>query len=110
MIGTLVSRLRAPDRTVLVGTSAGDAGQLALRVQMPEVWDVIRIEAASDTAVYEIKLAALKELYPGFLSASDFMLRLNGFEVLDEAEKVAATGAGDGSTFLLTFRRRRAVR
>jgi hypothetical protein len=77
---------------------------------MPEVWDVIRVEAAGDTPVHEIKIAALKELYPGFVSPADFMLKLNGFEVLDEGEEVAAAGAGDGSTFLLTFRRRRPVR
>jgi len=38
------------------------------------------------------------------------ILKLNGFEILDENVSIADTGATNGSTFLVTYRRRRPVR
>ena len=39
-----------------------------------------------------------------------FVVKLNGFEVLDENVSVADSGATNGSTFLVSYRRRRPVR
>jgi hypothetical protein len=44
------------------------------------------------------------------LRDDDFVLKLNGWEVLDETASLAATGAVDGSIFLVTNRKRRPVR
>jgi hypothetical protein len=44
------------------------------------------------------------------LRDEDYVLKLNGWEVLDESASLAATGAVDGSIFLVTGRRRRPVR
>ena len=40
----------------------------------------------------------------------DFVMKLRGFEVLDEQAPVPVAGAREGSTFLLTYRHRRPVR
>ena len=40
----------------------------------------------------------------------DFVLKLRGFEVLNEEVSLAEAGAVEGSIFLVTYRRRRPVR
>ena len=40
----------------------------------------------------------------------DFVVKLRGWEVLDESASLADAGVVDGSILLLTYRRRRAVR
>ena len=41
---------------------------------------------------------------------SDYVVKLRGWEVLGEQGSVAESGARDGSTYLISYRRRRAVR
>jgi hypothetical protein len=106
MTTPFVASLRVrPDTLVL-----GAAPRLTLRVEMPEVWDAVRIQAPVTEPVSQIKEAALRALYPNGASYADLVIKLNGYEVLDESVPLAQTGAIDGSTFLLTFRRRRPVR
>lgn len=83
---------------------------ITIRVEMPEVWDTVRIEAPSTAAVLTVKTQALAALYPEDANAGEFVIKLNGFEVRDERVSLADAGATDGSTFLLTFRRRRPVK
>ncbi|HUQ83598.1 MAG TPA: hypothetical protein VM076_20770 [Gemmatimonadaceae bacterium] len=83
---------------------------VTIRVQVPEVWDVVRIETPATEPVATIKAQALAALYPEAESTDAFVLKLNGWEVLDESVSVADSGARNGSTFLLTHRRRRPVR
>ena len=98
--------------TVLENVILGAEGEavLSIRVQMPEVWDLVRFEVPPTTAVRELKLRALQELYPDWERPEEFVVKLNGFEVLDEGQSVVEAGARDGSTFLLTGRKRRPVR
>lgn len=103
-----VTTLRARPSTIHLGTAGGET--IALRVQMPEVWDTVRVEVAPREPVLTVKLAALRVLFPEADLHEDFVLKLNGFEVLDETSAVHETGASDGSIFLLTHRRRRPVR
>jgi hypothetical protein len=78
---------------------------------MPEVWDVVRVHASPDERAVTVKRRALEVLMPGAeLRDDDFVLKLNGWEVLDETASLAATGALDGSIFLVTNRKRRPVR
>ena len=65
---------------------------------------------AQEMKVTELKRRALEVLAPRALSPDLFVVKLRGFEVLDEAETIAQSGAINGSIFLLTNRRRRAVR
>lgn len=85
-------------------------GALTVRVQMPEVWDTVRLEASASEPVVSVKVAALSALEPEADFHEDYILKLNGFEVLDENASLADAGALDGSIFLLTHRRRRPVR
>ncbi len=90
----------------------GDPGDavVTVRVQVPEVWDAVRVETPTTEPVLALKVRALDALYPNAEFHEDFVVKLNGFEVLDENASVADAGAVDGSIFLLTHRRRRAVR
>lgn len=106
MTTPFVASLRARPETLVLG----NAPRLTFRVEMPEVWDTVRIQAPGAEPLSQIKEAALKALYPNGASYADFVIKLNGYEVLDESVPLSQTGAIDGSTFLLTFRRRRPVR
>jgi hypothetical protein len=77
---------------------------------VPEVWDTIRVEAPADTPVSVIKERALEALLPDAEYPEDFVVKLAGWEVLDENASLSAAGASQGSIFLLTSRRRRPVR
>ena len=103
-----VNTLRARPDTLRVGDGA--APTITVRVQMPEVWDVVRVELPAAEPVLSLKTAALQALYPDAQYHDDYVLKLGGFEVLDEGASVTEAGARDGSTFLLTHRRRRPVR
>ena len=90
---------------------APDGPAITVRVEMPEVWDVVRVHASPDERAVTVKRRALEALLPGSeLHDEDYVLKLNGWEVLDESASLAATGAVDGSIFLVTGRRRRPVR
>jgi hypothetical protein len=77
---------------------------------MPDVWDVVRIEVLPTDSVLEVKTRALEALYPEFNNLDDFVVKLRGWEVLDETQSLTDAGAIDGSIFLVTFRRRRPVK
>jgi hypothetical protein len=100
--------LRVRRDVVSIGGSAPD--RISIRVEMPEVWDVVRIEAPLGITVADLKRRALEELYPDALPTEEVYLKLRGHEVLDERATLREAGAIDGSIFLMTFRRRRPVR
>ena len=108
MSAGFVNTLRARGQTLSVGAPAADA--LTLRVQVPEVWDVVRVRAARGESVLEVKRAAAAALLPGDTDADDLVVKLNGFEVLDEGASLVDAGVKDGSTLLVTHRRRRPIR
>lgn len=105
-----VTTLRARAATIQVDGGDGGGEPITVRVQMPEVWDTVRIEAPPETPVIAVKARAIAALCPEVTFPDDLVVKLNGFEVLDEHMSLAEAGAGDGSTFLLTYRRRRPVR
>ncbi len=108
MTAPFVAQLRARSGVIRLG--ADDARRITLRVQMPEVWDTVRVETQPTESVADVKAKALAALHPNDEPPHAFVMKLNGYEVLDEAVSVADAGAKDGSTFLLTYRRRRPVR
>jgi hypothetical protein len=103
-----VAQLRSRPDAIRIGDPADQT--ITIRVQMAEVWDTVRIEVPPTEPVISVKVAALAALYPDGDRPEDFVVKLNGFEVLDENASLAEVGAVDGSTFLLHFRRRRPVR
>lgn len=84
---------------------------ITLRVQVPDVWDTIRVDAPADTPVAVLKERALQALMPDeAMNHADFVMKLAGWEVLDERVALSDAGARNGSIFLLTSRRRHPVR
>ncbi len=109
MSGRFVTTLRtrtAPIRLV------NDGAPLVwtLRVQSAEVWDTIKIEVAPDVLVRDVKQAAMGALMPDVDAIDEYVIKLGGFEIVNEGVSVQSSGAIDGSTLLLMSRRRRAVR
>ena len=108
MTAPFVAQLRSRPGVVRVG-SDGQA-RITLRVQLAEAWDTVRVETPPTESVAAVKAQALAALRPGDEPMDAFVVKLNGFEVLDENVSVADAGATNGSTFLLSYRRRRPVR
>ena len=108
MSAAFVNQLRA--RGDVVRLAPAGAATITVRVQVPAMWDVVRIAASPDDSVRALKDRALATLFPEGEAADDFVMKLRGFEVLEESMSLAAVGALDGSTFLLTHRNRRPVR
>ena len=105
-----VATLRSRPGVIRVGDAGASGGIMTIRVQSPEVWDVVRVEAPPTEPVLSVKVRALEALLPKADFHDDFVMKLNGFEVIDEEQSLAASGAVNGSTFLLTNRRRQPVR
>jgi hypothetical protein len=108
MTAPFVTELRTSDEVVKVGGTDGDT--LHLRVQVAELWDTLRIDASPMTSVEAVKKAALGRFFPDGESLEDFVVKLRGFEILDESSTLATSGAKDGSTLLVARRRRRPVK
>jgi hypothetical protein len=101
-----VASLRARQTTLRVGAEGG----WLIRVEVPEVWDVVRIDVAPTESVRSVKAAAIGELVPDAGDVNEFVTKLNGIEVLDEDLPLSSVGAESGSTLLVMYRRRRPVR
>lgn len=108
MTEPFVAQLRTRGGVIELASPGGPA--ITVRVEVPEVWDTVRVHASPDERVLLVKLRALETLFPTSEAADEFVLKLNGWEVLDEQATLAGAGAVDGSIFVLTHRRRRAVR
>ena len=108
MTAPFVTELRTSDDVLNVGTGDGDA--LHLRVQVAELWDTLRVDTAGATSISEVKNAALERFFPDGAAVTDYVVKLRGFEILDENASLTSSGVKDGSTLLLARRRRRPVR
>ena len=108
MTAPFVTTLRSRRRTLRLAPEGQQA--ITVRVQMPDVWDVVRIEVLPTDQVLEVKKHALEALYPEYNVLDDFIVKLRGWEILDETRSLTDAGVIDGSILLVTFRRRRPVR
>ena len=108
MTQPFVTQLRARTSTIRL-LPAGAQG-ITIRVEMPEVWDAVRIATAAREPLLTIKVRALEALFPEAELHSDFVLKFRGWDILDEASPLADLGIENGSILLLTHRRRRPVR
>ena len=92
---------------VPVGTPG--VGAFTIRVEVPERWDVALLSADPTTSISAVKAAALREVLPE-ADASEYVIKLRGFEMYDENISLEDAGARDGSIFVLLHRRKRPVR
>ena len=102
-----VAALRARPGVLRLGTS-GET--LTVRVEIPEQWDVVVVEASPGTTVADVKRAAVEAILGEAAVPDELVIKLNGFEVLNEGVSLTDAGAKNGSTFLAMYRRRRPVR
>ena len=105
---SVVNGLRS--RPGLLALGPNDPSAITVRVQMPELWDTLAVKCSGDTSVFALKQAALEAFGQRRDPAVEYVLKLRGFEVLNENVPVTVAGAREGSTFLLTYRYRRPVR
>ena len=108
MSAPFVTGLRARQGTIRLAPEG--VPTITIRVEMPEVWDVVRIACEPTQHVLAVKVAALEALFPEAEMHEDFVLKLRGWEILDESAPLGEAGVVDGSILLLTHRRRRPVR
>lgn len=94
----------------LIQLATGDEPALHIRVQVAELWDSVRVDAPPSEPVITVKRAALDALYPIHVDPDEYVVRLHGFEILDENVSLSAAGVRDGSILLLVQRRRQPVR
>jgi hypothetical protein len=102
-----VSGLRTQGGAFSLGSASGPV--LQLRAQVLEAWDAIRIDADPSASVKSLKHLALRQLYPDVQHDDQFVVKLHGWEILDEDVPISSTAAKNGSIFLITDRRRRPV-
>jgi hypothetical protein len=108
MTSPFVASLRARPSTINVAPQGTDT--ITIRVEMPEVWDVVRIVASPSQPVVEVKLRAIEALCPDVEFQQELVLKLRGWEIIDENASLTEAGVVDGSILLMTYRRRRPVR
>ena len=106
MSAPFVASLRTNRAPIVI---AEGAGTIVLRVEAADIWETVRVVARPDTKVSELKHRVIKELFPNDY-IEDFVLKLRGWEMLDESSALSAAGVVDGSIILLAYRRRRPVR
>lgn len=81
-----------------------------VRVHLLERWDRTALDLPADTPLAALKRDALAAFGLAGAEPSDYAMKLRGWEVQGDQRSIAESGARDGSTFLLTYRRRRPVR
>ncbi len=107
-MSALLNGLRSRRDAIALGNDG--PGAITVRVQMPELWDTVTVRCADGTSSAALKQVVLDAFGERHHPASDYVLKLRGFDVLDEGAPVTVAGAREGSTFLMTFRHRRPVR
>jgi hypothetical protein len=108
MSAPFVTKLRSRGKAIRLAPQGEKA--ITIRVEMPDVWDVVRVEVLPTDQVLEVKTKALEALYPEYNELDDFIVKHRGWEILNETQSLADAGVIDGSILLVTFRRRRPVR
>lgn len=103
-----VNELRNDGDVMVLGS--GDGAVFHLRVQAAELWDALRVDAPALESVSAVKDAALAAFYPNGAIPAEFVVKVRGFEVLNEDDSLSASGIRDGSTLLLARRNRRPVK
>mgnify|MGYP003576715603 CR=1 FL=1 len=83
---------------------------VSFRVQILEQWDAIRVTASAETTIGEVKERVHAAFNPDYPYADEFVLKLHGWEMLDENVPIGQSGIVNGSIILLGDRRRRPVR
>jgi hypothetical protein len=85
-------------------------GTLALRVTVTDTWRTVDLRLPASTPAGEAKRQALACAGLDARRADDYVLKVGGTPVGDEASRLDAIGAPDGAGLVICPRRRRPVR
>ena len=107
MSDAFVNKLRAAS-TVRAGSGSG--APLVIRAQLLDAWDAVRVETWPEVSVREVKEVALRAQDPSAEDPGDYVVKLGGFEVLDDYASLASIGVVSGSILSIGHRFRRPVR
>lgn len=107
-MSAFVNQLRARGEPIRMAPEG--ATTITVRVEMAEIWDMVKLVVSPDEPVLGLKVRALSVLAPSADFHEEFVIKLKGWELFDENATLAAAGAIDGSSFLLQHRLRRPVR
>lgn len=103
-----VVSLRARPNAISIGSERQP--RISIRVEVPEVWDVVRVDTPPTESVLTVKSRALAVLFPDHDHPAEFVVKRHGIELRNELASLAENGVTNGSTLLVMFRRRRPVR
>jgi hypothetical protein len=107
MNASFTTQLRSNRAPVQV---ASGAGAFTFRVEAAELWDAVRVVALPETPVSEVKQKVMTAMMPNVEFIDEYVLKLQGWEILDHNASLKDLGVREGSILLLADRRRRPVR
>lgn len=108
MSATFVKQLRSKRPPLDLAPAGPDT--VSFRVQVAELWDAVKVTARPSMPVGELKQRALEVFFPGEAFSADYVLKLRGWEMLDDTAPIGQSGVGPGAIVLLSQRRRRPIR
>jgi hypothetical protein len=88
MSAPFVTQLRANQPPITIGPGPG---AITFRVEASDVWDAVRVVASPESRVAEVKQKVVATLLPNHYD-SEFVLKLRGWEILDESATLASAG------------------
>jgi len=103
-----VQQLRASRQPIVLAGGSDGAG-INFRIEASDLWDTVRVSAPASATVIDVKRAVVQSFFPSD-HVGDFVLKLRGWEILDENASLKDAGIGNGSIILIGYRRRRPVR
>ncbi len=83
---------------------------LTLRVSVPDVWDLVTVEAAPDWTVQRLKSEALAAALGGSPDAARYETKFRGGLVLDDGATLGSLQVPNGASLIVLPARRRPVR
>jgi hypothetical protein len=88
--------------------TAGSA--LQLRVSVPDVWDIVRIDAEDDWSIAKLKAEALGRATGRQLRSGDYIVKFRGARIFDEDRSLLDLGVPDMASLIVLPARRQPVR
>lgn len=83
---------------------------MKVRVWVPEVWDIVRLEATPEWTVERLKAEALQRATGRAPDNDVYEVKFRGALVLDESATLSGLGAPDNASFIVLHTHRRPAR
>lgn len=83
---------------------------LHLRVAVPDVWDILDLDADGAWTVERLKAEALARATGRPVAAAEYVVKFRGARVYDESQRLSDLGVPDRASLIVLSARRRPVR